>query len=84
MVQYPFKTTSLVIKNHVTIGVNSVADPGFTCGGANPRRRFLFGDFYFAKNCMKMKEFEPREGASLALSLDLPLQLICTYSSRTM
>ena len=32
----------------------SVADPGFTTGGANPKGQF------FPENYMKMKEFGPR------------------------
>ena len=38
-----------------------VADPGFAPGGApTPKIAIIFQ--IFAKNCMKMKEFGPREG----------------------
>ena len=44
---------------------NAVADPGFSPGGApTPKIAIIFQ--IFAENCMKMKEFGPREGASLA------------------
>ena len=52
-------------------------DPGFSKrGDANP---YVWGDNLlfdkiFAENCMKMKEIGPREGASLASSLDPPMQ----------
>ena len=50
-----------------------MADPGFSPGGApTPKIAIIFQ--IFAKNCMKMKEFGPREGgASLAPPLDPPM-----------
>ena len=51
-----------------------VADPGFSPGGApTPKSAIIFQ--FFAKNCMKMKEFGPPEGgrASLAPPLDPPM-----------
>ena len=48
------------------VGTVSVADPGFSPGGApTPKSAIIFQ--FFAKNCMKMKEFGPQGGrASLA------------------
>ena len=45
---------------------SAVADPGFSPGGApTPKSAIIFQ--FFAKNCMKMKEFGPPGGrASLA------------------
>ena len=51
---------------------NAVADPGFPRGG---RRHTILPNF--PKNYMKLKEFGPPGGASLAAPLDSPLQ--CTY-----
>ena len=42
---------------------NSVADPGFSPGGApTPKIAIIF--HIFAENCMKMKEFGPRGGGA--------------------
>ena len=42
--------------------VESVADPGFSPGGApTPKIAIIF--HIFAENCMKMKEFGPPGGA---------------------
>ena len=53
--------------------VFTVADPGFSPGGApTPKIAIIF--HIFAENCMKMKEFGPPGGrASLAPPLDLPM-----------
>ena len=56
----------------------SVADPGFSPGGApTPKSAIIFQ--FFAENCMKMKEFGPRGGgggASLAPPpLDPPMTM---------
>ena len=53
----------------------SVADPGFSPGGAQtPKSAIIFQ--FFAKNCMKMKEFGPPGGcASLAPPLDPPMHV---------
>ena len=54
-------------------------------GGANSQSgcaNLLFCKFV-AENCMKMKEFEPREGhASLTTPLDLPMDTVnyCAFS----
>ena len=49
-----FKTFSCSIK----INLKTVADPGFSRGGAlTPKNAIIFQ--FFAKNCMKMKEFGP-------------------------
>ena len=53
---------------------NAVADLGFSPGGApTPKVGVLI--YYFAENCMKMKEFgPPGGGASLAPPLDPPMK----------
>ena len=53
--------------------VLSVADPGFSPGGApTPKIAIIF--HIFAETCMKMKEFGPQGGrASLAPPLDPPM-----------
>ena len=61
----------------------SVADPGFSPGGApTPKSAIIFQ--FFAENCMKMKEFGPPGGARpWRPPLDPPMILIpsrfCTY-----
>ena len=51
----------------------TVADPGFSQGGANSQSGCA-NLFFSAKNCMKMKELRPPGGhASLAPPLDPPL-----------
>ena len=52
----------------------SVADPGFSPGGApTPKSAIIFQ--FFAENCMKMKEFGPPGGARVpgAPPLDPPM-----------
>ena len=50
------KITIMPIKSFIT-----VADPGFSPGGApTPKSAIIFQ--FFAENCMKMKEFEPPGG----------------------
>ena len=44
----------------------SVADPGFSPGGVRKLPKVLLFFNFFAKNCMKMKEFGPRGRAALA------------------
>ena len=52
----------------------TVADPGFSPGGApTPKSTIVFQ--FFAENCMKMKEFGPGGRASLAPSFDPPMNL---------
>ena len=53
-------------KNSQAKMTTSVADPGFSPGGApTPKSAIIFQ--FFAENCMKMKEFGPPGGrASLA------------------
>ena len=58
----------------LSTGEGAVADPGFSPGGApTPKSAIIFQ--FFAKNCMKMKEFGPPGGgrASLAPPLDPPM-----------
>ena len=44
-------------------GRDSVADPGFSPGGApTPKNAIIFQ--FFAENCMKMKEFGPPGGGA--------------------
>ena len=46
---------------------NSVADPGFSPGGApTPKSAIIFQ--FFAENCMKMKEFGPPGGGRASLA----------------
>ena len=54
-----------------------VADPGFSPGGApTPKIAIIFQ--IFAENCMRMKEFGPPGGASLAPPLDPPMpSVVC-------
>ena len=52
-----------------------MADPGFSPGGGPTPKLGLFYKF-FAENCMKMKEFGPRGGASLAPPLDPPMPMM--------
>ena len=50
----------------------AVADPGFPPGVApTPEIAIIFQ--IFAEKCMKMKEFGPPGGVSLAPPLDLPM-----------
>ena len=52
----------------------SVADPGFSPGGcANSQIAIIFQ--IFAKNCMKMKEFEPRGARVPGAPLDPPMDM---------
>ena len=59
--------------NFICQGYGPVADPGFSPGGsANSQKCYYFFKFV-AKNCMKMKEFGPPRGPSLASPLDPPM-----------
>ena len=54
----------------------SVADPGFSPGGApTPKIAIIFQNF--AKNCMKMKEFGPRGGGGASLAPLLRSANVC-------
>ena len=58
------------------LDTKSVADPGFSRGGAPAPKLWLFYQF-FAENCMKMKEFGPQAGArSWRPPLDPPMEVI--------
>ena len=70
----------------------SVADPGFSKGGANPKNRsvnVLFGQI-FCQNYMNTKKIGPSGGERMRVpsipSLDLPLhfQLLCLWRDRTL
>ena len=51
---------------------STVADPGFSRGGATTAKLGLFCKF-FAENCMKMKEFGPGGARPWRPLLDLPM-----------
>ena len=50
-----------------------MADPGFREGVRQLPKVLLFFNF-FAENCMKMKEFEPKGGGVPGASLDPPVR----------
>ena len=51
-------------------------------GGGAPTPKVSVLTYFFAEKCMKMKEFGPQGGASLASPLDPPLQMVvqCNFS----
>ena len=61
--------------------MSSVADPGFSRGGALTPKSAIIFLFFFAENCMKMKEFgSPGRRASLAPPpLDPPMEIMASY-----
>ena len=62
--------------------MRSVADPGFFRGGcANSQKCYYFSSFFFAENCMKMKEFGPpgRRASLVPPPLDPPMEIMASY-----
>ena len=57
---YQVHATFDILSKVLLLLTNISGDPGFSEGGA-PKIAIIFQ--IFAKNCMKMKEFGPREGA---------------------
>ena len=69
--------------NH-TVYIKPVADPGFPRGGgansSGGRQHMILPNF--PKNCMKLKEFEPRGGvprAPLRSATDKTIQIFLNY-----
>ena len=50
------------------ITCSAVADPGFSPGGGAPTPKSAIIFQFFAKNCMKMKEFGPPGGGRASLA----------------
>ena len=71
----------MVLPNFQKTAWNSVVDPGFSWGA--PTAKVGVQTYYFAENCMKMKEFGPPGSRVPGAPLDPPLKLTKILAPRS-